>query len=195
MVMDPLPLINKVLYILIQQERHMQFEDPSLSASISTTKNIIMSLRRGRGYRGIFNNIYNSTTRGSFNQSGRGRGQKSCTFCQITGHTLDTFYKKHVFPPGYQNISSSINNYVGQGNKQQTHQEVFMNCVPKEEKQDLDLPFTPAQHSALKTLIQQSISQVYHNANPVVCYIPNSTTMHQEQINSGSTLLEDDWCS
>ena len=38
--------------------------------------------------------------------------EKNCTFCNRLGHTVDTCYKKHGFPPGYKSINrtSQTNN-------------------------------------------------------------------------------------
>ncbi|XP_019462962.1 PREDICTED: uncharacterized protein LOC109361889 [Lupinus angustifolius] len=184
MLLDPLPPINKVFSTLIQQERQMLLEDPSFSASISSTNYETRQRGRGRIIRGGNNNRYSAP--GRFNSSGRGRGQKTCTFCQKIGHTADSCYKKHGFPPGYQNNSSSVNNYIGQGDDDHSHnEEGLVESVPKEAKSEGDLVFTPAQHHALKSPIQQSISQNTHNANQITS-IPGSVHMHQEHNNSGN---------
>ncbi|CAL0316470.1 unnamed protein product [Lupinus luteus] len=198
MVMDPLPPINKVFYTVIQQERHMILEDPSISASISGTTNFSTnnyeSRQRGRsrGYRGMNNNRFGSS--GRFNTSaGRGRGQKLCTYCQRSGHTIDICYKKHGFPPGYQNSLNHINSFA-EPEANSSQDENVVNYTQKEMEPELNLPFTPAQHTALRNMIQQTISQGNSASNQIICSIPTSSNS-QERHNSGPTLLEDDWCS
>ena len=91
LLMDPLPI----------------FGDQS-KAMIATSKggyrNNVTTYGRGDGYR-----------RGS---NGRGYTSKICSHCGKTGHTIDTCYKKHGFPPHFkfknQNYDQSHTNAIFQ---------------------------------------------------------------------------------
>ncbi|XP_068466534.1 uncharacterized protein [Phaseolus vulgaris] len=90
LLMDPLPSLNKVCSLVTQQERQI-FGDQS-KAMIATSKggykNNATTYGRGAGY-----------GRGS---NGRGYTSKICSHCGRTGHTIDTCYKKHGFPPHFK---------------------------------------------------------------------------------------------
>ncbi|XP_019447246.1 PREDICTED: uncharacterized protein LOC109350467 [Lupinus angustifolius] len=158
MFYDPLPPINKVFSTLVQQERQMQLEDLKFSGSFSSNYNETRQKGRGRGRR-----IIGNRPAGTF---GRGRGQKTCTFCLRTGHTTDTCYKKHGFTPNYQTNARNVSNYAGHASLdslEEHHDLVDLSF--KEEKSDPILAFTLAQHNVLKSLIQESMSQAKHSTN------------------------------
>ena len=87
MMMDPLPDLDKVFYILIQQQRQLvlQFDDSRVFAQLDTNNG---TYGRGRG-------------RGGHTSGGKGRGRstKICTYCNKSSHMVDTCYKKHGYPP------------------------------------------------------------------------------------------------
>ncbi|XP_019435227.1 PREDICTED: uncharacterized protein LOC109341724 [Lupinus angustifolius] len=158
MLHDPLPPINKVFSTLVQQERQMQLEDLKFYGSFSS--NYKETKQKGRGRWG---GIIGNRPDGTF---GRGMGQKTCTFCQRTGHTADTCYKKHGFPPNYQTNARNVNNYAGQASLDslEEHHDLVDPSF-KEENFDPILAFTLAQHNVLKNLIQESMSQAKHSTN------------------------------
>ncbi|XP_073219786.1 uncharacterized protein [Cicer arietinum] len=67
MLMDPLPSINKVFSMLVQQERHL-FPNPEESPTVAAISNHSGGLPKGRG---------------------RGRGSRYCTHCNRHGHTVE----------------------------------------------------------------------------------------------------------
>lgn len=103
LLMDPLPSINKVFSLVLQQE--------SSPANIAIPSSKILY--------NAFDNGNRFQSRG-YNNGGRGRGRsssgvrgppKQCTFCTRLGHTIDTCYFKHGFPSGYQpKTQSTVNN-------------------------------------------------------------------------------------
>ncbi|WVZ08647.1 hypothetical protein V8G54_021993 [Vigna mungo] len=126
--MDPLPPISKVFSYAVQQER--QCTNPTMSnmsminaATINANNKVSCtfcgkdyhtaencykkngyppgsSYNRGgtRGGRG-----YSSNRGGSGGRSNLGSyNSKVCTFCNITGHTIDECFKKHGYPPGHK---------------------------------------------------------------------------------------------
>jgi len=99
--MDPLPSLNKGFSFVIQQERQI-FGDKS-KAMITTSgrgyKNSATTYGRGSGYE-----------RESY---GRGSISKVCSHCGKTGHTIDTCYRKHGFPPHFKfKYQNHHQNYV-----------------------------------------------------------------------------------
>ncbi|XP_058727448.1 uncharacterized protein LOC131598898 [Vicia villosa] len=107
LLMDPLPQINRVFSMVMQQERKicgLNFSNNSVIEEAPGMVNAVESSKQfGRG-------------RGNGNPSaGRGRGNvKVCTYCGKTGHVIDNCYKKHGYPPsfGRGSASSSYANQV-----------------------------------------------------------------------------------
>ncbi|XP_019438974.1 PREDICTED: uncharacterized protein LOC109344676 [Lupinus angustifolius] len=181
MLMEPMPLISKVFSILVQQERQMSFEEPGFSANISSKNYDSRSRGRARSMREPM--AGRSNNQGRF---GRGRGHKICTYCQKTGHTVDICYKKHGFPPGYFTNSTNINCYSGTDAQMiESLTETEQNGT-KEEKVDPICLFTPAQHNALKNMIQESMKQTSHTTNQVSSL---STSMSSFETTKAGTSL------
>ncbi|CAL0333228.1 unnamed protein product [Lupinus luteus] len=144
MLLDPLPPINKVFSTLIQQERQMSLEESSYSANTSSNTNEPRQKGRNISLRNSNGSKYAAPTRTIF--QGKGRNQKVCTFCHNVGHTIDTCYKKHGFPPGYQGNARNINNYVAEEDMDQTLDDSgLLGSAPDEIKQGIEHPFTDAQ--------------------------------------------------
>ncbi|KAL1293734.1 hypothetical protein AAHE18_19G093000 [Arachis hypogaea] len=85
MLMEPLPAINKVLSLVVQEERHM-------SIDVSSSSNQVAFLAKNNQPQQLLH--------------GRGRGQQKkdrpmCSHCGFLGHTVEKYYKIHGFPPGY----------------------------------------------------------------------------------------------
>jgi len=82
LLMDSLPSLNRVCSFVTQQERQI-FGDQS-KTMIATSKG---------GYKN------KATTYGKSVGYGRGYASKICSHYGKTGHTIDTCYRKHDFPP------------------------------------------------------------------------------------------------
>ncbi|XP_058726649.1 uncharacterized protein LOC131598016 [Vicia villosa] len=98
MWMDLLPNLCKVYSLLVQQER--QAITPIDEAKVLAISNSITYQQyqskpninsRGRG-----------STRGGRFSGGKGRGNRICTRCGMTNHTIDTCFKKHGYPPNWK---------------------------------------------------------------------------------------------
>ena len=89
MLMPPLPSLSKVFSIVIKQEQ--QFNSAFDNATLGVLVDAIHSGTSGR------------------TPTQRSGGKKVCTHCGKIGHTIDTCYKKHRFPPRFkfQNPSDS----------------------------------------------------------------------------------------
>ncbi|GAU34265.1 hypothetical protein TSUD_365630 [Trifolium subterraneum] len=139
MLMDPLPDISKVYSLLVQQKRQavLQIDESKL---LFTPTNNSQSRNgpspsynpQGRGsssYRG-------RGQRGGRSIAGRGRGNinKVCTYCGMTNHLVDNYFKKYGFPPHWQH-NGAINNYasnhhVDEDYQQEAPEEHHMNKNP-----------------------------------------------------------------
>ncbi|XP_058734143.1 uncharacterized protein LOC131605858 [Vicia villosa] len=85
---DPLPSINKIFSMILQHERQLipTFSEDS-KALINTSESKKLYQKSGK----------------SFTKS----KPRVCTYCNKSGHTVDTCYKKHGLPPHLQRSNSS----------------------------------------------------------------------------------------
>jgi hypothetical protein len=99
LLLDPLPPMNKVFSLVLQEERQRGLSISSSSFNHNTTalltKANSSTLNRGKGY-------------------SKGNDRPVCSHCGITGHTMEKCYRLHGFPPGFQfnkgkNASSAAN--------------------------------------------------------------------------------------
>jgi len=96
--MDPLPPINKVYSLVVQEEsQNVVFFAPSSidESSISVNASDARKFHaRGKGVAGNTNGKNNS---------------RFCTFCNRYNHTIEFFYQKHGHP-NFNKASSSVHN-------------------------------------------------------------------------------------
>ncbi|CAL1411708.1 unnamed protein product [Linum trigynum] len=78
LLLDPLPPINKVFSMIAQHERQIRIPNPKSVNPMACA-------------------VQSGPHKGN-NQSKR----HVCTFCGLTGHTVERCYKKHGYPPGYK---------------------------------------------------------------------------------------------
>ncbi|KAL5537688.1 hypothetical protein UlMin_046008 [Ulmus minor] len=96
LMLDPLPSINKVFSLIVQEERQrslssLNFSQPSVVAYGASSSN------------------YNSY---------KGKKDKPyCTHCGILGHTIEKCYKIHGYPPGYKPKGKFSDSVKGQHDK------------------------------------------------------------------------------
>nr|KYP65704.1 Retrovirus-related Pol polyprotein from transposon TNT 1-94 [Cajanus cajan] len=109
LIMDPLPVINKVFSLVLQQER--QQNTPNLADS----RIFSLNTQSGGNWRSPSNGRGGSS-RGRGRTGGRGsftNAGKVCTICGKENHTIDSCYFKHGFPPNFKfknkGNSTSIN--------------------------------------------------------------------------------------
>jgi len=105
---------------------------------------------------------------------GRGYTSKICSHCGKTVHTIDTYYKKHDFPPHFkfknQNHDQGHTNAVFQNfnNNEQNHEG------SKSKVESQQIGFTPEQYQTLLALLQQVKSS--GNVSSQVSIIPSNMT-------------------
>ncbi|KAL2533063.1 Retrotran gag 3 domain-containing protein [Abeliophyllum distichum] len=84
LMLDPLPPINKVFSLIIQEERQRSLS-PYMTSPMASSSN-----SHSHAF-GISTNTY------------KGKQSKPiCTHCGKLGHTINDCYKLHGFPPGYK---------------------------------------------------------------------------------------------
>lgn len=95
LLMDPLPQINRVFSMIMQQERKAQYGIIVAPASVveDTSAGLVNAVDAQRQF---------GRGRGNAGFQGRGRGNgRVCNFCGRSNHTMETCYKKHGFPPNW----------------------------------------------------------------------------------------------
>ena len=98
LLIDPLPSINKVYSLLIQDERQKSIGHSAKayveSIALSTKINIF------GGYGG-FRNSYGNNNSGGKAYKNNGKERPMCSHCG-TYHIMEECYKLHGYPPGYK---------------------------------------------------------------------------------------------
>ena len=138
LLIDPLPSINKVFSLIIQEERQRMISSSSVSFNQNTTALLARTV---------------PPTHFVGNKSSYPRKDRSiCSHCGIHGHTVEKCYRIHGFPPGYKftkgkNAAHSVN-------------QVSDNNGPQ-------LPITYAQCQQLMEMFKPSISELESSVNQV----------------------------
>lgn len=99
LLMDPIPHINKVFSLVLQEECQCP-----ISISTSIPKTVVMFSKSGSN---------KSFSRNGSSGHIRGKDRSICQHCGKEGHTIDKCYRLHGFPPGFKftrNKSSIANN-------------------------------------------------------------------------------------
>ncbi|XP_059434757.1 uncharacterized protein LOC132167750 [Corylus avellana] len=106
LLIDPLPSINKVFSLVIQEERQRLISSSSFSFNQNTTALLSKAVPPNRF---------------AANRSYQNRKEKPiCSHCGVPGHTMERCYKLHGFPPGYKftkgrnapHFASQVSNYT-----------------------------------------------------------------------------------
>ena len=149
--MDPLPSIDKVFSMVIQQKR----QQPGTTITMEEHTAFISATEHQR---------CSSSSRGcGASPSGGGRGlpNKICTYCGRTSHTIDVCYCKHgylsehpLYPgrPQYQNRGSSSVS-VNTATADRGH-EIHEEDRKEEHPHGPDFQITLAQYQSLMALLQ-----------------------------------------
>jgi len=95
LMLNPLPPINKVFSLVIQEERQKEISNSVTSLNQNSaallTKSVVTT---GSG---------TLTPRGHFNKNTSYRKDKpTCSHCEISGHTAEKCYRLHGFPSGFK---------------------------------------------------------------------------------------------
>ena len=110
LLMDPLPPINKVFSLISQEEQRRKI---GFTSSTSPTNTMAFAVKNESPHKTNFTSSnYGQSTygrgqtnygRGQTNYGrGQSRGRPFCTYCNYHGHTIETCYKIHGYPPGFK---------------------------------------------------------------------------------------------
>ncbi|XP_058784433.1 uncharacterized protein LOC131659236 [Vicia villosa] len=134
MLISPLPIVNNVFSMLIQQERQTStpVKDDTIIAHIQNPSS------KGRSP--------DSNTKPTYNP--KSKGLKICSYCNKPGHTIEVCFKKHGFPPYLKkpNIALATTDEPDSKGGNSNHYE----------DSSANLGFTAKQQKALLALLQHS---------------------------------------
>ncbi|XP_061341826.1 uncharacterized protein LOC133288142 [Gastrolobium bilobum] len=176
MLMDPLPNVNRVFSLVTQQERQMvQLEGnmPKLETSKVFYNFADQAFERGRG-------ITRGRGRGFSTGRGRTGGSRLCTYCGKTSHTVDTYFEKHGYPPGYRQRNPTHKENVATVTDQDQRAEIQSSINPTDEGKD---KFTKYQYQTILDMIQQQMQRqnsTTHMSNVVRTKAYNMNTESSE---------------
>ncbi|XP_016192606.1 uncharacterized protein LOC107633500 [Arachis ipaensis] len=165
MLMDPLPSLNTVFSLLTQQERQFQSLDFTsynklIAAAQSATLLNTVEDSHGRG---------KGRGRGGRNQGfGRGqggRGKMQCSHCGKSGHTIDTCYKKHGYPPHMQQRHNTAIMNISASNFEGRNKNLRFPYNGKSSGSQI-FDFTLEQKSSLLALLNKENQKPNHSAEP-----------------------------
>ncbi|XP_030964928.1 cysteine-rich receptor-like protein kinase 6 [Quercus lobata] len=162
LLMDPLPFINKVYSLLIQEERHCIMGNNSGPHVESST--LVTELSSSSGNKNKMNS--------------KGKEKHGCNHCGMMGHVVEKCYKIHGYPPGFKPKSKN-SSVVYQVNLQDEQVEKNSSCA------STSFPFTQEQCqlflAMLGTQIQSSnfafTNKETHMTNNVIQLAAHSTSM------------------
>ncbi|XP_019152562.1 PREDICTED: uncharacterized protein LOC109149286 [Ipomoea nil] len=94
LVLDPLPEVYRVFVMVEKLERQITMNNLTLGSIDVSNANVV-------------GNTHDSdelvaTSLNSYKGKRSGNAKAKCTFCGMTGHTVDKCYKKHSYPPGWK---------------------------------------------------------------------------------------------
>ncbi|XP_058762291.1 uncharacterized protein LOC131635668 [Vicia villosa] len=114
MMMNPLPNIDKAFSLVIQQEREMDSVVASVIPSAGSSETVsALQVQSHEGNYAAKPGTHPSRGRNQGSSAARG-GNRVCTHCGRTNHTVDTCFIKHGYPPSYRNKAKSQGNSSSQ---------------------------------------------------------------------------------
>ncbi|KAK0581786.1 hypothetical protein LWI29_017973 [Acer saccharum] len=107
LLMDPMPPINRVFSLIVQEEQQRK-TNPSIDSSSSTgMMAFVVKTDVTKSGESSYRNSQNFNSSAFKNQK---RDRPYCTHCKILGHTVDRCYKIHGYPLGYKFRSNNKSN-------------------------------------------------------------------------------------
>src|SRR5262249_21168458 len=144
MMMKPLPPITEIFGMVLQQERQLLLTSNSTSS--------VFSVQQSKEKHGT-NAVFQKKPTQFLSK------KPICTYCGMTGHTIDRCYKKHGYPPGSKtkgkiNAASILGAFPGSqiNTLDQTGQEEIL-------QRSSPSCFTPEQYAKILQLLQSSHTQ------------------------------------
>ena len=99
MLMEPMFSLVKTFSLVLQHEREFIGE----SSSQSPTDTVAFSTIKDNDNSTSFSKSFSNHNKIPSNSGKGSKGNKLCTYCGKTNHTVETCFFKHGFPAGYRN--------------------------------------------------------------------------------------------
>ncbi|XP_014515602.1 uncharacterized protein LOC106773420 [Vigna radiata var. radiata] len=164
LLMEPLPHINRVFSLIMQQERQ---ERPDIAHNqlAKTTKILATVNNRGSNWNG--DQTWKNQGRGSGQGRGRGRNPnygKQCSYCNKMNHTVDECYSKHGYPPWYKKTDGNPEGRGGWSSANACQSTFGPETVQKDSTSTTLSSLTAQQMQKLLKLIEKA-DEPSHNVN------------------------------
>jgi len=127
----------------------------------------------------VFPNQDNRTLKNSENRT-------QCTYCNRSGHTIDSCYKKHGYPAGYRLYDDGQNNQAH--NMIVAADDSFSEHCSKEQEHK-DNPFTAQQYQILSEMFKQNGDSGAVQINQVGSFSAYPNHKALKQSSTGNTIL------
>ena len=105
LLLDPIPPMNKVFSLVVQEERQRNVTAQTNSGGVDTANTLAFATRADNVKRDVQHRDGQPRDAQQF-LSNRNTTQKKerpfCTHCNFHGHTIEKCYKIHGYPPGYK---------------------------------------------------------------------------------------------
>ncbi|KAJ0034274.1 hypothetical protein Pint_25490 [Pistacia integerrima] len=191
MLMDPLPSINKVFSLVVQQERQLSLGGAKVFVNRSDRESAQFPSKSQQQFQhqSVQSSKYQQGRK--YTQSSSGGDNRFCTYCGKPRHTIETCYKKHGYPPGYKPRNSTAHNVVATGENNNTEGLQIHSDMPSsnQEHSGSTISFTPQQYQQLLALLQPANSaQPSHTTNQVVSQPHQPTLIPHFSSTSGTHL-------
>ncbi|XP_019163600.1 PREDICTED: uncharacterized protein LOC109159942 [Ipomoea nil] len=99
LLLDPLPDMHKVFVMFEKFERQLTIKNMSMTNPEMMQVNATQNEQNTREEMYAAMNFSNGKR--MMNSQGGNKNNAKCTFCGMTGHTIEKCYKKHGYPPGW----------------------------------------------------------------------------------------------
>jgi hypothetical protein len=162
LLMDPLPPINKVFSLIVQEERQRGISGSlgSMNHNTSALMAKVSSPSPSPSFRPIAAIPANSVNPRYAKPNMIRKDRPTCTHCGVYGHTIEKCYKLHGFPPGFK--------FTRGKSVTESH---AANQVSELESPSVTLPIIQEQIQQLFAMLQQNsqsgVSDVASSINPV----------------------------
>jgi hypothetical protein len=168
LLMEPMPLINKVFTMVMQQERKLSY---GLNSSASDDSNALVnavegskSYGRGRG-RGNGNNFQGrGINSNGFQGRGKGNG-KECTYCGKGGNIVEDCYRKNGFPLNWGRGGGYANHIDAEEHEEKLVNNAGSSSTAGMNEADGRVSLTKEQYSGLIALLEKSNMEEKCSAN------------------------------
>lgn len=165
LLIDPLPSINKVFSLVLQEERQREISIDSLNNETAA-----MMIKNPLPRYGS-QSQQNRFVKQPFLHNSR-NNRPICTHCGLLGHTMEKCYKLHGYPPGYRANKNKVNSvFQSQESDYQNNQVPQLSIFQEQCQQLLALikpPTSPVKNSASVHQVSNAQDHLFSNMGDFV---------------------------